>query len=111
MAEIVAAVVTVVGVIVGPVVLAYFKRRLDEIDRVARETAAVAAVTHKLVNSDMDAALDGQLDARVRELATLREITEIRIALGQEPTPSALETIQATESEVSRLRTKISDRS
>jgi hypothetical protein len=110
MAEIVAAVVTVVGVIVGPVVLAYFKRRLDAIDRVAAETAKVSAVTHELVNSNMTKALDGELDARTRELATLRELIELRTALGQKPTPSTLETIVATETEIARLQTTITDR-
>lgn len=110
MSDVIAAAVTVVGMIVGPVALAYFKRRLDSIDRVAASTAAVAAVTHELVNSNMTAALDGALDARQRELATLRELTELRQALGQEPTPSTLATIAATEAEIVRLEVTISDR-
>jgi len=84
---------------------------------VAREAAAAVAVTsgkldviHTLVNSNMTAAMQAELAATVRELASLREIVNLNRAAGREPSAAALAAIGAAEVRVRELEAALRDR-
>lgn len=67
-------------------------------------------VIHKLVNSNMTAALQAERDATVRELAMMQEVIDLKRVAGHEPSPEALEAIVATKSKISELETTLMDR-
>lgn len=97
---------------------------LESNQRVARAAATAAAQTsgkldavaqqaaeiHTLVNSNMTAAMQGELDSTVRELAMMKEVIGLRRHGGQEPSVEALAAVEATESRVADLRSALNDR-
>jgi hypothetical protein len=112
--------------ITAPLVLAYLTavqhRRDREADwarqdRLAARTAATLTETnskldtiHVLVNSNMTAAMQSELDAIQRELAMMREVTALNLAAGREPTPESLGAIQATEAKIAELTAELTAR-
>ncbi len=68
-------------------------------------------VIHTLVNSNMTAALQSELDATTRELAMIREVMALKKANGLEPSPEAMAMANATEKKISELTINITDRS
>jgi hypothetical protein len=78
------------------------------------ETAAVTNgkldVIHILVNSNMTAAMQSELDATKREVVGLKEIVRLNKQGGQEPSNEALEVIRATEDKVAKLEAELRDR-
>jgi hypothetical protein len=67
-------------------------------------------VIHVLVNSQMTAALQSELDATIRELAMMREVVALHVAADQDPTVGALAAIDATEAKIVELRSVLADR-
>jgi hypothetical protein len=62
------------------------------------------------VNSNMTAAMKGELDATQREHATLIELVDLRKKLGQEPTKVVLEAIDRSSLRMAELTAVLSDR-
>lgn len=77
---------------------------------VARQTVVRLNVIHTLVNSNMTAHMQSELDAIVRELAMMREVSRLHEDAGRAPTEETLAAIQLTESKVAELRAVLSDR-
>lgn len=86
---------------------------LDANERVA-ETAAVTNgkldVIHTLVNSNMTAAMQAELDATVRELAMMHEVIDMKRAAGAEPSVAALAAVEATATKIDELQVTLADR-
>ena len=62
------------------------------------------------VNSNMTAAMKGELDATQREHATLIELVDLRNKLGQEPTKIVLEAIDRSQLRIAELTAVLNDR-
>jgi hypothetical protein len=82
-----------------------------------RKVAEAAVVTsqkldviHVLVNSNMTAAMQSELDATVRELAMMREVIRLNEAAGHEPSSESLSAVKATETRIAKLRAELQDR-
>ena len=95
--------------------------RLEEVARLAAETAATQAATavvtdsklnviHTLVNSQLSAALQNELDGLVREVAVIRELIELKRANGKEPTSDSLTILAASDSKIIELRQTLDNR-
>ena len=67
-------------------------------------------VIHTLVNSNMTAAMQAELDATTRELAMMGEVIELKRVAGREPNVQALAAIEATKSRISELTAALADR-
>ena len=90
-----------------------FRALLDENRGVKRSMDALNEqidVIHVLVNSNMTAAMQAELDATVRDLASMREVIDLKRAAGHAPTPIALAAVKATEEAVAELTAKLGDR-
>jgi uncharacterized protein (DUF2342 family) len=88
-------------------------RMVDANKRAAESTQATNEkldVIHALVNSNLTAVMQAELDATVRVLALLKEVAELRRAAGHEPSREGLDAITATELRISELRSVLTDR-
>lgn len=96
-------------------------RRQDEVARkllIANERVANSTlltnnkldVIHTLVNSNMTAAMQSELDATVRELAMMREVIGLNRNAGREPTELTLAAINVTEDRVNELKAQLQTR-
>jgi hypothetical protein len=90
---------------------------VDSNERVAVAAREQAKVTngkldaiHTLVNSNMSAAMQSELDATVRDLAMMREVIALRATAGREPTAEILSAVSATEDRIAELRAVLADR-
>ncbi len=96
------------------------KLLLSANERVASSTAAIVStavatnskldVIHALVNSNMTAAMQDSLDSSLRELATLRELVELRRSTSGEPSMETTSAIALAEAKINELRTTLEDR-
>ena len=84
---------------------------------VAVAAVAAAAITngkldtiHTLVNSNMTAAMQGEHDSTVRELAALQEIAAMRTEGGTKPSPATTIAIEMAEAKINELRAQLADR-
>jgi hypothetical protein len=96
-------------------------RRTDEVARLTAQQAAQANarlddtnskldVIHGLVNSNMSAAMQSELDALTTSLAMMNEVVDLKRSSGSEPTAEAVISIQDTEAKIAELRATIADR-
>ena len=68
-------------------------------------------VIHTLVNSNMTAAMMGELDALKRDHASMTELIDIkRSNQGREPTPDTVATLLSIERRMEELRGELDDR-
>lgn len=67
-------------------------------------------VIHVLVNSNMDAAMQGELDAVRRELAMTREVAALTRAAGREPAVRLLGAIEAAGLRIAALEAQLAER-
>jgi hypothetical protein len=82
----------------------------ERVAKTAEVTNGKLDVIHTLVNSNMTAAMQAELDATTRELAMMREVIDLKQAAGKKPTPMALAAVTATESKIHELQTALADR-
>ncbi len=69
-------------------------------------------VIHTLVNSNMTAAMQAELDATIRELAMMQEVIDLKQASsGRPPGVEALAAIASTKLKIGELRAILKDRS
>jgi hypothetical protein len=67
-------------------------------------------VIHGLVNSNMTAAMQAELDARDAQLVVMREVAELHRAAGREPTQTSMDAIAAITAKTHELRSTLADR-
>jgi hypothetical protein len=67
-------------------------------------------VIHALVNSNMTAHMQSELEATVRELAMMREVSRLHDDAGRAPTSETIQAIEMTEAKVAELRAVLEDR-
>jgi hypothetical protein len=79
------------------------EQRLDEITRQLHQI-------HTLVNSNLTASMRAELEATVRDAASLREVIALKAASGLEPSREATQQLDATDARVAELRAAIGDR-
>lgn len=79
-------------------------------DLARQETYSQLSAIHTLVNSNMTAALQAELDSTKRELVALREIMELKAAAGQEPSVEALAVIETAERRIAELDALLAER-
>lgn len=68
------------------------------------------SVIHTLVNSNMTAHMQAELDATVRELTMMREVARLHSDAGRDPSEETVSAIQLTEARVAELRAVLGDR-
>jgi hypothetical protein len=83
---------------------------LDQINKSLIRLVAGQEQIHTLVNSNLTAQMNDTLRATLRDLASLKEIVELKREQGIEPTPESQHLIEATTNEVGELRAKLRDR-
>jgi hypothetical protein len=67
-------------------------------------------VIHGLVNSNLTASMRAELEATIRDRASMAELVEIKRAAGHEPSKEALQAIEAADARVAELRASLGDR-
>lgn len=67
-------------------------------------------VIHALVNSNLTLALQGELDATVRELALMRELIALHRLHGSDPSSEAKEAMAHTAARITSLQAQVNDR-
>ena len=82
----------------------------DELARSGTITNGKLDVIHKLVNSNMTAAMQDSLDSAVRERAALIELAEIAARRRQKPRQETLSAIALAEARIAELRATLDDR-
>jgi hypothetical protein len=78
--------------------------------RAAEKTNGKLDVIHTLVNSNMTAAMQAELDAIRREIVMMREVVALNLAAGREPTVEALAAIEDTAVKITALEAQLADR-
>lgn len=82
----------------------------ERVAHTALQTSEKLDVIHDLVNSNMTAAIQSELDATVRELAMMKEVVELNRAAGREPSVETLAAIEATKNKIAELTAVLADR-
>jgi hypothetical protein len=82
----------------------------ERVAETQKETNGKLDVIHTLVNSNMTAAMQSELDATVRELAMMQEVMELKRTAGQEPSPETLTAVGATTTKIAELQATLADR-
>jgi len=97
--------------------LAAQQESIARTDAVAAHVAAATASTdgkldaiHTLVNSDMTAARQSELDQTRVTLVMLRKVVALDHAAGREPSDADLATIETTEARIEELQAILADR-
>jgi hypothetical protein len=97
--------------------LAAQKESIARTDAVAERVAAATSTTtaqlnaiHTLVNSDMTAARQSELDQTRVTLAVLRKVVALDLAAGRDPAEADRATIDATEARIAELEAILEDR-
>lgn len=78
--------------------------------RTGESTHSQLKEIHALVNSNMTASMQGELDARTNELAMMKEVIRLNRAAGVEPSVESLAAIAATEGRRAELVLILADR-
>jgi len=76
----------------------------------AKVTNGKLDVIHTLVNSNMTAAMQAELDARLENLALLLEVVEMKRAAGHSPNEETLVLIETTKRKITELKSSLGDR-
>jgi len=76
----------------------------------AKSQGAKLDQIHVLVNSNMTASMQGELDAYKSNLVLLEEISSLRKAAGQDPSPTTMAVIESTKKKIAELDAQLADR-
>ncbi len=90
-------------VILTPIVLAWFALKQSQQGKQLN-------VIHELVNSAMTTALQSDIEANMRDLASQKELIAIKKDAGKLPTQDILDAVLATEAKITRLHELIAER-
>lgn len=132
--------IVAVGVIVGPLFLAWLTGRqrsaekredwarqdavADKVDAVASQARKAAELLrtrqdevagklnqiHDLVNSNLTTQMEEALAALTQQVVLMREVVDLNRAAGREPSRAAIEAIGIIEAKVGELHAKLADR-
>lgn len=67
-------------------------------------------VVHTLVNSQLSAAIKGELDSKVSEVAMVRELIDLKAQSGNPPSVETLEAVQMLDARITELKSVMFDR-
>jgi len=76
----------------------------------AQRTSDKLDVIHILVNSNMTAAMQAELDATVREAAMIQEVMDLKMAAGTQPAVEALAALESARKKIGELGAALKDR-
>jgi hypothetical protein len=79
-------------------------------DEASKATNTKLDVIHTLVNSNMTAAMQAELDSRRIALALMLEVVELKKTAGSSPTAEALEAVGAAKGKIVELEAALNDR-
>lgn len=79
------------------------EERLDAIDRQLHQI-------HTLVNSNLSASMRAELEATIRDAASMREVIELKRSVGRAPSAEATQAVEATDARIAELRAALRDR-
>jgi hypothetical protein len=65
---------------------------------------------HVLVNSNMTAAIQSELDAKIETAAIMRELIDLRRVPGKEPSAASLKALADIDNKIAELRAQLDDR-
>ncbi len=82
----------------------------ERVAKSAEEQAGKLDQIHTLVNSNMTASMQGELDATVAQAVLLEEVIEMRREAGKEPSPETEAALVLTKKKVEELRAALDDR-
>lgn len=89
--------------------------RQDQVAAKAAEAVGTANgkldVIHDLVNSNLTAAMQAELDALETSAAMMREVIDLKKAAGRPPAQETIIALQAIDAKIAALKTAISNRS
>lgn len=74
------------------------------------EQGRALAQIHALVNSNLTASMRSELEATVRDVASMREVIALRRAAGHEPSQEAIAAVEATDNRIYELRASLTDK-
>ncbi len=77
---------------------------------IANATNRKLDIIHTLVNSNMTAAMQAELDATVREVAMMKEVIALNIAAGRSPSSESEAAIKLTQGKINELKAALKDR-
>jgi hypothetical protein len=114
------------GCFVSATVSAHFLNRSNKVERkedlqrqdkvadllaeVNENTNSKLDTIHVLVNSNMTAAMQAELDATIRELAMMKEVISLNRAAGRSPAVEAISALDMTQAKISELKSQLADR-
>jgi len=106
--------VVTIGVLIGFGML-YFGNRLLTLANEAIQASATLTnekldVIHILVNSNMTAAMQAELDETRSSLVLMKEILDLKKVNGVEPSPAALAAIKTKEGKIAEMQAALRDR-
>lgn len=76
----------------------------------AKETITKLDTIHGLVNSNLTTALQSQYEAKISELALMREVIDLKEVAGRKPSIETLAAADAIEAKIKELRATLVDR-
>lgn len=82
----------------------------ERVANTARATNEKLDTIHTLVNSNMTAAMQAELDARAGQLVTMKEIIALRREHGADPTPEASAAVTAATERIRELQANLYER-
>jgi hypothetical protein len=82
----------------------------ERVAETQEQTNGKLDVIHVLVNSTLTAALQGEMDATVREVTLMKEVLALNRAAGREPSVEALAAIDVASTKIEDLRMALADR-
>lgn len=85
-------------------------RLQDDVADHAQATVAQLNQIHTLVNSNMTAAKQGELNARIDNFALLNQLSDVKSKFGFAPSPEITSMIEATKKKIDYLTAELSDR-
>ena len=80
------------------------------VEQANRQTNTKLDVIHTLVNSNMTAALQSELDATKREMVMMIEVIDLKKASGKLPSEEALHAVELTQAKIAELQATLADR-
>lgn len=82
----------------------------EKVAETAQKTSDKLDVIHGLVNSNMTAAIQAELDATAREAAMIQEVIDLKRASGIEPAIEALAALDSARKKIAELTTGLAGR-
>jgi hypothetical protein len=82
----------------------------ERVAKTAEVTNSKLDVIHGLVNSQMTAAMESELNATVAQIVLMQEVSDLKTSKGVKPQPKAVSAMNALNTKISELRAALGDR-